>query len=656
MAGQIKGITIEFDGKTTKLDNALKKVQRESKSVDQQLKEVNRALKFNPKNAELLRQKFDLLKQKVNQTENQLKEFKAIQAQLKKNKVSEQSAEWQKVRREIIQAESKLKHYNAQLRATKFQNITNMGNAFKSAGQSMRTAGMYATIGGAAMVMAGKKLLALNSQQQQAETKLIEIYKKRMGVNKAAAQSTMELAAAIQKEGVIGDEVTLSGAQQLATFAKMPSTVNKLLPAMDNLLVQQKGYNATTDDAKNIANLFGKAMQGQVGALKRVGISFTDAQAEILKTGTEEEKAAVLAQVVTDNVGEMNKAFAETDEGKLQQVKNTLGDVGERLGHLLLPALASVADWLNEKVMPAVEKVMQFLESHPVIAKIAVAITGLLVVGGPLLIFLGALVSAIGTIMTLIPAISGALAALTGPIGWVIAAIAAAIAIGIALYKNWDKIKEKAAEIKAAIVKTWNDIKARVTAAVNNLKTSVSNAWNNIKTRAISAVQSLRSGVVSIFTGLVGRTRAIFAAVKNAIVHPIETAKTLIKGIIDKIKGFFNFSVSIPHIPLPHFSITPAGWKLKDLLKGIKPSLGISWYAKGGIFDSPSVIGVGEGTSPEAVVPLDKFWNKLDSMNTGEVSITVNINNTSGLNAQQIADKVTREIIREVKGKRLAWA
>lgn len=656
MAGQIKGITIEFDGKTTKLDNALKKVQKESKSVDQQLKEVNRALRFNPRNTELIRQKFDLLKQKVDQTENQLKQFRAIEKQLKAQGVSKQSAEWQKVRREIIQAESKLKHYNAQLKATKFANITNMGNAFKSAGQSMRTAGMYASIGGAAMVMAGKKLLALNSQQQQAETKLIEIYKTRMGVNEDMARSTMELASAIQKEGVIGDEVTLSGAQQLATFAKMPSTVNKLLPAMDNLLVQQKGYNATADDAKNIANLFGKAMQGQVGALKRVGISFTDAQAEILKTGTEEERAAVLAQVVTDNVGEMNKAFAETDEGKLQQVKNTLGDVGERLGHMLLPALASVANWLNDKVMPGVEKIVQFLEGHPIFAKIAVAITGLLVVGGPLLIFIGALVSAIGSIMTIIPALSGAFAALAGPIGWVVAAIAAAIAIGIALYKNWDKIKAKAAEIKAAIVKSWNEIKARVTGAVNSLKATVTNAWNNIKARAIAAVNALKAGVVGAFNAVRNRAAAIFGAIKNAITHPIQTALSIIKGIIEKIKSAFNFSVSLPHIKLPHFTISPPGWKLGDLLKGVKPSLGISWYAKGGIFNSPSVIGVGEGTSAEAVVPLDKFWNKLDNMNTGETNIVININNTNGLDEQKLANKVTRLVVKEVKNKRLAWA
>ena len=76
------------------------------------------------------------------------------------------------------------------------------------------------------MVAAGRKLLQLNSTQEGAERKLIEIYKTRMGADKKAAKSTMKVASAMQKQGVIGDEVTLSGAQQLATYAKYPGTVN----------------------------------------------------------------------------------------------------------------------------------------------------------------------------------------------------------------------------------------------------------------------------------------------------------------------------------------------------------------------------------------------------------------------------------------------
>ena len=558
MAGQIKGITIQFNGDTTKLDKALRQINQESKSIDQQLREVNRSLKFNPNNAELLQQKFTLLGQKIDTTENQLKQFKAAEAQLKAQNVSKQSSEWMEVRRNIIEAESKLKHFNAELKKVKYANVTKMGQAFKTAGQNLRTAGTYATIGGAALVVAGKKLLELNSTQSQAETKLTEIYKTRMGASKEAAKSTMELASALQKQGVIGDEVALSGAQQLATYASMPSTVNKLLPAMENLLVQQKGVNATAEDATSIANLFGKAMMGQTGALKKVGISFTEAQENILKYGTEEEKAAMLSEVITQNVGNMNKVFAETDEGKMAQLKNTLGDIGERLGKVLLPALADAAAWISEKVVPAVEKLVTFIEAHPVVGKAAVAITGLLTVGGPLLIFIGALISAIGTITTALPVLGTAFSALLGPIGLVIAGIAAAIAVGVLLYKNWDKIKAVA-----------------------------SKAWNGIK---------------------------------DAMTKPIKAAVEFIKKMIEKIKGFFTFKVSLPKIKLPHFGIKPKGWQLGDLLKGIIPSLGIDWYAKGGIFNSPRVIGVGDSTSPEAVVPIDKLQGMINASNSQMVA------------------------------------
>lgn len=633
MAGKIKGITIVFEGETTKLDRALKKINQESRGVDQQLKEVNRALRFNPRNVELLRQKFTLLGQKVDATERQLKELRNAERQLKAQGVSKQSAEWMKVRREIIQAESRLKHFKAEANKLKFARVSAMGQAFKTAGANMRQAGMYATAGAAAMVMAGKKLLALNSTQEQAERKLIEIYKTRMGVDEERAKKTMKVASALQKEGVIGDEVTLSGAQQLATYAKMPGTIDKLLPAMDNLLVQQKGYNATAEDAQSIANLFGKAMMGQTGALKRVGISFTDAQEQVLKYGTEEEKAAMLSKVITENVGNMNKVFAETDEGKMAQLKNTLGDIGERLGHALLPALGQLATWISESIMPKVEQMVAFFEAHPMLAKIAVGLTALLAVLGPLLIIVGALISAIGTIMGAVGALSGAFAFLAGPVGIVIAAIAAAIAIGILLYKNWDKIKAKAAELQAAVVARWQALKAKVTATVAALKAWITNAFNTIKTKVVAAMSSL----------------------KEKITAPFVAAKEKIQGIVDKIKGLFPLSIGklMSNIKLPKLTLEWASKKFGPL-GTIKYPTGfdIGWHAKGGIFDSPSVIGVGEA-GPEAVVPLDKFWKTLEGMNSGDVTIV--INPPAGTSVNDIAKEVERRLIDAQKRRRLAW-
>ena len=178
------------------------------------------------------------------------------------------------------------------------------------------------------------------------------------------------------------------------------------------------------------------------------------------------------------------------------------------------------------------------------------------------------------TIPMLIPMI----ASIAAPVLIVIGVIAALIAIGVALYKNWDKIKAAAAALKNFVVRIFT---------------------------------SLKDGVKNIFTNI-----------KNAMVKPIEKARDLIRGIINKIKGFFSFKFKLPHIKLPHFAINPKGWHLGDLLEGVIPSLGIDWYAKGGIFNKPKVIGVGEA-GPEAVVPIDKLQTMISESNSQLVAAMI---------------------------------
>ena len=187
-----------------------------------------------------------------------------------------------------------------------------------------------------------KDLTDAYAVQEVAETKLATVMQQRMGATDAEIQSIKELASAQQEIGVIGDEVQLSGAQQIATFLNEKASLETLIPAMNNLLAQQKGLNASTGDAVQVGNLMGKAMMGQVDALKRVGISFTEAEANVIKYGTEQERAAMLAQVIQNNVGDMNAELAATDSGKQQQLVNTLGDMKEQIGGLVNGALPFV--------------------------------------------------------------------------------------------------------------------------------------------------------------------------------------------------------------------------------------------------------------------------------------------------------------------------
>ena len=192
-------------------------------------------------------------------------------------------------------------------------------------------------------LQAGMKDLAdAYAVQEVNETRLATVMRQRMGATEAEIQSIKELASAQQELGVIGDEVQLSGAQQVATFLNEKASLETLLPAMNNLLAQQKGLNATTQDAVSIGNLMGKAMQGQVSALTRVGITFSEAEANVLKYGTESERAAMLAQVITNNVGDMNAQLAQTESGKQQQLANALGDIKEEIGGMVNGALPFV--------------------------------------------------------------------------------------------------------------------------------------------------------------------------------------------------------------------------------------------------------------------------------------------------------------------------
>lgn len=197
--------------------------------------------------------------------------------------------------------------------------------------------------------------------------------------------------------------------------------------------------------------------------------------------------------------------------------------------------------------------------------------------------------------------------------------------------QNWDAIKKGASDawnwIKTTVsnlikgtVDTaknlWSGLTNFVSGLWNGMKNTASNIWNGIKSvigGAINgakdivsgAVNGIKSTVSNIWEGIKNTTSNVWNGIKSAITTPIEAAKNIVSGIVEKIKGLFNFNlkfpeISIPHIPLPHFKLIGSF----NPLKGQIPSLGIDWYAKGGLFNGPNVIGVGE-KGKEAVLPLN---------------------------------------------------
>lgn len=193
----------------------------------------------------------------------------------------------------------------------------------------------------------GKASMDLYSTQIQQEMKLASIMKQRMGSTNQSIDSIKRYASELQKLGVVGDEVQLAGVQQIATFASQEESIRTLMPALANLITQQKGLNATTNDAQSIGNMMGKVLQGQTKALNRVGITFSEAEEYVLKYGNELERANMLAKVITNNVGNVNQALANTPTGVIKQMSNNFGDLRETLGGLVSVALMPVVKWLN---------------------------------------------------------------------------------------------------------------------------------------------------------------------------------------------------------------------------------------------------------------------------------------------------------------------
>lgn len=177
-----------------------------------------------------------------------------------------------------------------------------------------------------------KAIEASNLQLEQ-EVKLYATLKGQ-GFRDEQIQSIKDYASELQKVGIVGDEVTLAGAQQLATYNLTEQSLKRLLPALQDVMVQQKGLNGTAQDAVGVANMLAKGLLGQTGMLEKVGINLNERQRKMIDVGTQEEKVAALVEAVTMNVGKQNEEFAKTPEGKIVSAKNKIGDVYEYIGGL----------------------------------------------------------------------------------------------------------------------------------------------------------------------------------------------------------------------------------------------------------------------------------------------------------------------------------
>ena len=607
MAGNIKGITIEFRGDTTKLDKALRQINNETRSIDKELKQVDKALKFNPTSVELWRQKQQLLSQKISETKEKLTLLKNEQARMDAAGVDKNSEEYRKLQREILVAENQVKTFEAQLRKVGNVNLQAASQQFKVMGDKLTAAGhaMQGLSTAAAAVAASIGAVTVKSASWADDINTM---------SKVYSISTKDL----QMYSAAADLVDVS----VETIAKSHVKLEK------QMMSASKGTGASAEAFKklnvDITNADGSLRDGDAvwqDTIAALGSMENETERDALAMQLMGKSAAELNPLIEDG-GETYKQVAETmqkygldfvDQETLDQA-NQFNDALDTIKLVGMTAFQQLGTQLAAYLAPAMQRVVDlvgqiaawFANLSPETQALIAGIAAVVAVLAPLLIGLGKVSFAISSIMGLMATLGPAIGGIVTALGPVILIIGAVVAAGVLLYKNWDTIKAKALEFKDTVVATFNAFKAQVAAQFN--------------------------------------------AIKTAIVTPIQNAINTVKGIINRVKSFFPIKVGnlLSGLKLPHFKISGKF----SLNPPSIPKVSVDWYKTGGIFDSPSLIGVGEA-GPEAVVPLDKFWDKLDNL-SGETNIVINVNGANK-NPIEIAEEVKRILIRETNQRRLAW-
>lgn len=653
MAGnRIEGITIELGGDATKLEKALSDVNKSLKNTQAALKDVDKLLKLDPGNVTLLKQKQELLNRAIKDTQKKLDTEKEALKQLKEaDQTPEVREQMQRLERQIAddeQALESLQDESKSFGSVAAQQFKAVGQAVQDAGEKITGMGEKLAPVSAAAAAAGGALVKLGYDAVQNADDLNTL-------SKQTGLTTAE----IQKMQYASDLIDVSFEDISGALRKMKGNMDGHADTWEKLGVATKNADGSMRDATDVfydavaalsqvengterdklaMELFGKGADSLAGIID-------DGGAALKQFGQEAEDAGlILSQDTLDALNETN----DTIDKLKAEMGATLAQIGADIAQILAPAL--------EKAAEIVSQVAEALRNlTPEQEKTILTILGIVAAVAPVLIIVGNVITMIGTLISSIGAIMGVLAplgaVLTGPI---VLAIAAVIAAGILLYKNWDKIKDAFKQMGDGLKRDWEALKTAIVTTVENIKTAVTTKFDDLKGRITSAADSIKTSV-----------QQKFEAVKQAIITPIESARDKIKTAVDKIKNIVNnVKLQLPHFKLPHFKISGgvAPWGLGG--QGTKPSISVEWYKKAYnnpvIFQNPTVLptvgglkGFGDGAGAEIVMGLNKLRELVGS--TGN-TVYMTVNAAPGMDVRQLADEVEQRLVQAQRAKNAVYA
>lgn len=498
---RIKGITIELDANVAPLQKALSNVDKSLTKTQDNLKDINKLLKLDPKNTELLRQKQQELERAIGVTKTRLDVLREAYSKLESNKDGTLTEGQKALQREIAETGQRLSSLKDQYRdfgSVAKQQLQAVGSSMKEVGGKISDTGKDLSMKLTAPIVAlGTVGINYNAQMEQYRTMFTTL----TGSAEEADRIISQLQSDAQKSPF--DSASLIQANQYLISAGVEADeARTMINNLGNAVAATGGGSAELERmAQNLQQIqnVGKATSQDIKQFANAGINIYGLLAESTGKSVEEVKDMdvtyeQLAKAFAMASAEGGKYYGAM-EAQGQTLNGSLSATKESI-QMLLGSITESAMPIIVQVLQKVQEVINYLMNLDEGTKRTILIIGAVIAAiGPALTIIGSIISMVGTL-------TSAISFLVNPMGAVVGAIGLLIGAGVALYQNWDIVKQKFTEVWGKIKEDWQQIVDffkngidSLTGWFSGIKESIANAFS------FEGIKSKISGLFSFGSG-----------------------------------------------------------------------------------------------------------------------------------------------------------